>query len=195
MEATASGLIDLKELVERFLGGVLEDGMIEDGAMASSSAQAAAFWRIREGIIEAQAQRGRHLRTDVSIPISGLAAFLDETQAALHAHAPDATPLAYGHLGDGNIHFNVLPPADLPEADVIALMHACEAIIFDRVDAAGGSISAEHGIGRVKREAFEQRCSALDLRMLHHIKTALDPYAIMNPGRVVTIRPRREPRQ
>ena len=184
MEVAASGLLDLKALVERFLEGIVEDGLVRDGALATSGAQAAAFWQIREGLIEAQARQGRHLRTDVSIPISGLAAFLDRTYARLAEAAPDCVPLAYGHLGDGNIHFNVLPPAGLDDAGRLAVLHGCEEVIFAEVDAAGGSISAEHGIGRVKRSAFLARTPPLDLDLLRKIKSALDPAGLMSPGRI-----------
>ena len=94
-------------------------------------------------------------------------------------------PLAYGHLGDGNIHLNVLPPPGLADDDRGALLHRCEAIIFGRVDALQGSISAEHGIGRVKRAAFLERASALDLDVLRRIKAAMDPRRTMSPGRIL----------
>ena len=184
MEVSASGLLDLRALVERFLEGIVEDGLVGDGALAASGAQAAAFWQIREGLIEAQARQGRHLRTDVSIPISGLASFLDRTYARLAEAAADCVPLAYGHLGDGNIHFNVLPPVGLDDAGRLAVLHRCEEVIFAEVDAAGGSISAEHGIGRVKRSAFLARTSPLDLGLLRKIKSALDPAGLMSPGRI-----------
>lgn len=184
LEVCASGLVDLKNLVERFLESVIEEGLLSDGALAASSAQAGAFWQIREGLIEAQAQQGRHLRTDVAIPISMIATFLDATHAALAVAEPEALPLAYGHLGDGNIHFNVLPPPGLGEAERIALLYRCESVIFRQVDAANGSISAEHGIGRSKRCAFLERASTLDIDLMRRIKSAIDPRGIMNPGRI-----------
>ena len=184
MEVAASGLVDVKALVERFLEGVVEDGLVPDGTLASSTAQASTFWQIREGLVEAQARLGRHLRTDVSIPISSIAPFLDRTYAALAEAVPDCVPLAYGHLGDGNIHFNVLPPGGLDDAARIALLYRCEAIIFAGVDALGGSISAEHGIGRVKRRAFLERTPPLDLTLLQKVKAALDPHGLMSPGRI-----------
>lgn len=185
MEVTASGLIDLRALIEAFLEGIVTDGLVPDGALASSAAQAAAFWQIREGLIEAQARQGRHLRTDVSVPISSIAPFLEETYAALSEAAPDCTPLAYGHLGDGNIHFNVLPPAGSDDAERLALLYRCEAVIFAGVDAMGGSISAEHGIGRVKRRAFLERTPALDIDLLCKLKSVLDPAGLMSPGRLL----------
>ena len=93
-------------------------------------------------------------------------------------------PLAYGHLGDGNIHFNVLPPAGLDDAAQATVLYRCEAVIFAEVDARHGSISAEHGIGRVKRRAFLERTPALDLALLRKVKDALDPAGLMSPGRI-----------
>ncbi len=184
MEASASGLVDVRALVERFLEGAIEEDLITDGTLAATSAQSAAFWQIREGIIEAQAQHGRHLRTDVSIPISRVARFLDDTHAALARTEPNAVSLAYGHLGDGNIHFNVLPPAGLDEADRVAMLYRCEATIFAEVDAAEGSISAEHGIGSVKRRAFLARTPAMDIDLMRRIKSAIDPGGTMSPRRI-----------
>ena len=185
MEASASGLVALRELVERCFEGLFADGLLADGTLAASAAQAAAFWQIREGLIEAQARQGRHLRTDVSIPISRIAEFLAAAEAAVRATAPGAVPLAYGHLGDGNIHFNVLPPPGLDGLEQIDALYRCESAIFAEVDALGGSLSAEHGIGRVKRRAFLERTGALDVALLRRIKHALDPDGTMNPGRIL----------
>ena len=185
MEASASGLIDVRALVEAFLEGAIEEGLMTDGTLAANQAQAAAFWQIREGIIEAQAQQGRHLRTDVSIPVSRIARFLEDTHAALARTEPAAVPLAYGHLGDGNIHFNVLPPPGLDEDGRVAALYRCEAAIFKAVDAANGSISAEHGIGSVKRQAFLARTPTIEIDLMRRIKSAIDPSGTMNPGRIL----------
>jgi len=182
LEASASGLVNLKELVERFLESLLEHEGVLDGVLTSSLAQANALWRIREGMVEGQVRRGKHLRTDVSVKISQLAAFIDAMDARLHAFSPGALPLAYGHVGDGNVHFNVLPPEGMTDVD--AWLHQCEEIIFSVVDAFDGSISAEHGIGRKRREAFRSRASAVQLDMLERIKGAFDPQRVMSPGRI-----------
>jgi FAD/FMN-containing dehydrogenase len=184
MEVSATGLIDLRILVERFLEGLIADGMIRDGTLAANSAQSTALWRLREGLIEAQTRRGRHLRTDVSVPISSVARFLEETQSDLERSEPEAVGLAYGHLGDGNIHFNVLPPPALDDDERIVLLHRCEAIVFHHVDAVGGSISAEHGIGLTKRDAFLERTSAPAADLMRRIRTVLDPRLTMSPGRI-----------
>ena len=184
LEATASGPIDLPGLLQGFLLGALEDGLVSDCALAANLAHANAFWRIREGINEGQAKRGLHLRTDVSIPISRIAPFLSATGAALSAEEPDAMPLAYGHLGDGNIHYNAFAPDHFSEQKALDLFHRCEAIIFRMTDLEGGSISAEHGIGQVKRGAFLNYAPEVDLDLLRRIKGAIDPLNIMNPNRI-----------
>ncbi|MBB5696408.1 FAD-binding oxidoreductase [Muricoccus pecuniae] len=184
MEASACGLVDLAELTERFLARRMELGGILDGIVATSQAQAADFWRIREGLVEAQHRHGRHLRTDVSVPISCLPGFLEQADAELARHLPAALPVVYGHVGDGNIHYNLLPPKGLPEAEVHALLEQGEALIFALVDRFGGSISAEHGIGRVKREPFEQRLSAEDRDLLRALRSGIDPHNRMSPGRL-----------
>jgi FAD/FMN-containing dehydrogenase len=186
MEASASGLVDLAGLVEQFLGGCLERGAILDGTVAMSRAQAAGFWRLREDLVEAQHRRGRHLRTDVSIPISCLPEFMREADLAMATHLPEALPVAYGHVGDGNVHYNVLPPPGLNDAAQAALLHQAEELIFELVDRFDGSISAEHGIGRAKREPFLRRLAAVDHDLLHGIKSVFDPRGRMSPGRLFT---------
>jgi FAD/FMN-containing dehydrogenase len=185
MEASASGLVNLKRMIEQFLENAMERGLVLDGAVAQTAAQAAEFWKLREGIIEAQARSGRHLRTDVSVAISSIAVFLEQVQERLLRAVPDCVPLAYGHLGDGNIHFNVIPPQRLNEAEKTELLYRCEAIIFETVDRLGGSISAEHGVGRVKRAAFLQRSTPLDIGLLKGIKLLFDPRGLMSPGRIL----------
>jgi FAD/FMN-containing dehydrogenase len=185
METSASGLVDLRSLVEQFLGDAMASDLVSDGTIAANVAQASEFWRIREGMIEAQVRRGRHLRTDVSVPISSIAAFLKTADADLRRIGPDVLPMAFGHLGDGNIHFNVIPPATLSDSEKTTLLHRCENTIFGIVDRLGGSISAEHGIGRVKRDAFLSRSTALDTSLLRGIKNVFDPSGVMNPGRML----------
>ncbi|HEX8930191.1 MAG TPA: FAD-binding oxidoreductase [Actinomycetota bacterium] len=184
MEASASGLVDLAALVERFLAARMEGGEVLDGTLAMSRAQAAGFWAVREGLVEAQHRRGRHLRTDVSVPISALAAFMAEADRAMAERLPEAVPVVYGHVGDGNLHYNVLPPPGLEGAELEAALHRAEELIFAAVDRFGGSISAEHGIGVVKRAPFEQRLGAVDRDLMRAIRSALDPDGRMSPGRI-----------
>jgi FAD/FMN-containing dehydrogenase len=185
MEASASGPVDLAALVEQFLTVRMETGEVLDGTVAMSRAQAAEFWAIREGLVEAQHKRGRHLRTDVSVPISALAAFMAEADRAMAEQLPAATPIVYGHVGDGNLHYNVLPPPGLTGGAALeAALHRAEELIFAVVDRFGGSISAEHGIGVVKRAPFEQRLGPVDRDLMRAIRLAVDPAGRMSPGRI-----------
>ena len=185
MEASTGGLIELRPILERFLESTIEQEHVVDGTIAANTTQARAFWRIREGLIEGQVRRGRHLRTDVSIPISAIAAFIENAERALRAYDQDCLPLSYGHIGDGNIHLNVLPPTDMPADRVLPFLYACEDIVFAEVDRLGGSISAEHGIGSKKRAAFLARKPAVHLELMKRIKRAIDPAGLMSPGRVL----------
>jgi len=184
-EISVSGLVDARALLEKFLERAVDRGLVVDGTIAANGAQAASFWQIREMIIEQQRRRGRHLRTDVSMPISAIAPFMTAAGAAIRALSPAATVLAYGHVGDGNLHFNVVPPQELDPQGRIDFLHRCELAIFEVLDPLGGSISAEHGIGRVKREAFLSRISPVHRDLLGAIKKAFDPAGILNPGRIL----------
>lgn len=185
MEVSASGLVDARGLLVTFLDKALGRGAVRDGTIAANMSQAASFWGIREAIIEEQLRRGRHLRTDVSVPISAVAGFMVGAELRVRALSSDAAVLAYGHVGDGNIHFNVLPPATLDEGGKVAFLRACEEAIFEETDKVGGSISAEHGIGRVKREAFLARISPVHKAMLSAVKNAFDPNGLLSPGRIL----------
>ncbi|KSV75506.1 hypothetical protein N185_16840 [Sinorhizobium sp. GW3] len=183
IEASAGGRVDLRAMLEEFLVGA--DDLIVDGTLASSHAQAAQIWLLREVMVEEQGRGGRYLRTDVSVPISNLAGFIDDTLSALAKEYPQALAVTYGHVGDGNIHLNVVPPVGMETAAVETLFHEAEAVIFNVVDRFNGSLSAEHGIGRVKQQAFLERVDSVSLDLAFRIKRALDPAAIMNIGRLL----------
>ncbi len=185
MGVAASGLVDLPTLFERFLGEQIEAGPVLDGIIAQNRAQAAQFWRLREDLVEAQHREGRHLRTDVSVPISSLAEFIRAADAAMARMFPAVRPIVYGHVGDGNLHYNVLPPRGTPPATVKTTIEHCEEELFTIVDRFGGSISAEHGIGRLKREHFLQRLSPIEATLMRAVKAGLDPAGTMSPGRIL----------
>jgi FAD/FMN-containing dehydrogenase len=136
-------------------------------------------------MVEAQARGGRYLRTDVSVSISSIAAFVSETLAALADKYPEAIAVTYGHVGDGNIHLNIVPPEDMPAEEYDSLFHATEEVIFDVVDRHGGSISAEHGIGKIKQAAFLKRADPLTLELARRIKDAFDPEHLLSEGRIL----------
>ena len=182
LEISGSGLVDIDDLMHRFLEGVMEDGLVLDGVVATSRTQAKNLWMFREGMNEGQAKRGTHLRTDVSVPLSRLPAFVEEAEAAIAAQLPDCLCVSYGHVGDGNVHLNVLPPGGLSRDEVEERIYRAKSIINDVLDAFGGSISAEHGIGRLKKRDFLSRVSSTQLQLLTAIKQAIDPERVMNPG-------------
>jgi FAD/FMN-containing dehydrogenase len=153
-----------------------------DGTIASSRAQAQNLWQFREGMNEGQALRGKHLRTDISVPLSKLATFVAEAEAELAAVLPECLAISYGHVGDGNVHLNVIPPNDLDLAIKDKKIKLAKETINAVLDRYAGSISAEHGIGRLKRDDFEKRLDPVRKALLSRLKHALDPDAIMNPG-------------
>ena len=182
MELASSGPVDLRGMIEDCLAGC---DLVADGTIAASQAQADRLWLYREMMVEHQGQGGRYYRTDVSVPISRIAAFLAEALAGLEAALPDAKPVAYGHVGDGNLHLNVIPPSGLSPEAVSALFRRAEDVIFSILDRMDGSISAEHGIGRVKRHAFLDRIDPVSLDIAEHVKQSLDPLRILSRGRIL----------
>jgi FAD/FMN-containing dehydrogenase len=184
LEASTSARVDLRGAIEAFLADAMEEGLVENGAMAESEAQAASFWRLREALIEWQVRHGRHLRTDIALPIPALPAFLDAAEAAVARIDAGLVPHAFGHVGDGNLHMNVMPPPGLADADAAALLLRAEAAIFEQVDAFRGTISAEHGIGRKKRRPFEARLAPAARALSLSLRRSLDPAGMMSPGRL-----------
>jgi len=182
LEMSASGRVDLGALMEGFLGDAMADETVLDGVIAASRTQARDLWRIREGMNDGQAKRGPHLRTDVSVPLSQIARFIAETEEAVRRELPDCLPVSYGHVGDGNVHLNVLPPAGLSELEIEQRILKAKTIVNRMVRRMEGSISAEHGIGRLKRSDLAAELSPLRERLLRTLKDALDPAHILNPG-------------
>ncbi|MBB6408721.1 FAD-binding oxidoreductase [Mesorhizobium sangaii] len=183
IEVSSGGLIDLSAMLMGFLGGVAD--IVEDGIVASTRAQAERLWLYREIMVERQGRGGRYLRTDVSVPISKLADFVTDALFELQRARPDALAVTYGHVGDGNIHLNVVPPEGMDPQAVEQLFEEAEAEIFAVVDRYGGSISAEHGIGRVKQKAFLDRIDPVTLDLATGIKQVFDPRHILSNGRIL----------
>ncbi len=156
-----------------------EQGLIRDAAIATSLAQSAAFWALRERVAEAQKPNFKH---DISLPIDRIAEFIDVAGQRIAAAQPECRLIIVGHIGDGNLHFNVQPPDGLPAQAFAALRDRIEGIVFGVVEAFNGSISAEHGIGRFKAHALPAHKSASELAAMRRIKKAFDPQGIMNPG-------------
>ena len=174
-----------QRLLEEILGSAQEQGHIIDAAFANSLSQARAFWRLREAISEAQKFEGGSVKNDVSVPVAKIPDFIARADALVFGICPMARPLAFGHFGDGNVHYNILQPLGRPTADFLALWRPLQEAVHAAVLAFGGSISAEHGIGVMKREALAAVKSPLELQLMRAIKTAFDPKGILNPGKVL----------
>ncbi|MBD3897811.1 FAD-binding oxidoreductase [Halomonas sp. ML-15] len=185
MEVAASGPLDLGAMLEHLLEQGMSRDLILDGALAASEAQGQQLWQFRESMLEGQRRYGEHLRTDVSVPISRIPDVVERASTAIMAASPECEIIAYGHVGDGNLHVNVLPPRAMAEADKHAHLHKLEALLFEVVDEAGGSISAEHGIGRTKQAAYLARLSPLERELADGVKTLFDPEHALNPGRIL----------
>jgi FAD/FMN-containing dehydrogenase len=177
---------DLTTLLTTTLEDAAARGTITDAVLASSGAQAQAMWKLRESIPEAQRRHGASLKHDVSVPVSAIPTLIETGSALVGRLAPEGDVIAYGHAGDGNLHFNVSqrPGADL--AAFLARGPALEHAMFDLVESLGGSISAEHGIGRLKAAEFARRADPVELSVMRELKRALDPKGILNPGKVIT---------
>ena len=173
--------------LETLLGRGLERGLIADTAVASSIEQANAMWHLRESIPLAQAAEGPNVKHDISLPASAVCEFVASTDAELSQRFPGVRLIDFGHLGDGNLHYNVQCPDGVDAAEFLRRHeHAVNAVVYDAVDARGGSISAEHGVGTLKRDELVARKSPVALAMMRSIKNALDPSGVLNPGRVLT---------
>ena len=182
---TSSPAFDLRLAFETTLAAALEAGEIADAVLAASETQSGALWRLRESIVQGQWREGANIKHDVSVPVAKVADFLVAAQAALHAGWPQARILAFGHLGDGNIHFNLVQPKDEAADRFVARTETVNRIVHDVVQAFGGSISAEHGIGQLRRAELAQRKSPVELDLMRGIKRLFDPEDLMNPGKLV----------
>jgi FAD/FMN-containing dehydrogenase len=172
---------------EEVLGQAIEEGLLLDAAIAQSVAQSKAFWHLRESIPLAEAELGKSVKHDVSIPISRIAEFVSVTNAALQAKFPGVNNIVFGHLGDGNLHYNVAPANGQAEGDLLALQPQIYELVHDSVATFDGSISAEHGIGQLKLEELTRYKSELELSLMRRIKQALDPKGLLNPGKVINV--------
>lgn len=175
----------LRDALEGLLAEAFEQGEVSDAVVAASEAQAGALWRIRESIPEAQKAEGGSIKNDVSVPLSQVPVFIERASAAVEAEMPGIRVVAFGHFGDGNIHFNLSQPVGAERAAFLAEWDRFDRIVADIAAALGGSFSAEHGVGRLKRADMSRYKSPVELDLMRAVKRALDPADIMNPGKVV----------
>ena len=171
--------------IEHWLAEMMAAGLVSDAVMAHNDAQATKLWALREHISEAQKREGVSIKHDISVPVSRIAEFLAAADAALEAAYPGIRIVAFGHVGDGNVHYNLSKPDALDNAAFIASHPAVNRLVHDLVQALGGSISAEHGIGQLKREELQRYKSPVELAMMQAIKQAFDPLGLLNPGKIL----------
>ena len=183
LSSTASGGLD--ETMAGILEEALEQGLIDDAAIAASGQQRDDFWKLREMLSEVQSREGGSIKHDISVPLARVPEFLDAASEAVLDMEPDARVVAFGHVGDGNIHFNVSQPVDADKAAFLARWEEMNAAVHAIVLEMGGSISAEHGVGVLKRDLLPGAKDAVALDTMRAIKAALDPRGIMNPGKVL----------
>lgn len=176
---------DLSARFEAGLMPAMERGAVLDAVLSSSEAQAQALWALRENISEAQRIEGISIKHDIAVPVSAIPRFLSRADATLREAFPGVRIVAFGHVGDGNLHYNLSKPVSQENAGFIAETPAVNRIVHDIVAELGGSISAEHGLGQLKREEIRRYKSALELEMMQAIKHALDPRGLMNPGKLI----------
>jgi FAD/FMN-containing dehydrogenase len=175
-----------RALFERMMEAAMEAGLVEDAVVAESLAQSQAFWNIREHIPLAQAQEGLNVKHDIGVPISRIGHFIEETDAEIARAVPGARMVTFGHLGDGNLHYNVqAPEGGDPKRFLAENEKTLNRIVYDSVHRHRGTISAEHGLGQLKVDEAAHYKSAVELKLMRAIKTALDPLNLMNPGKVL----------
>jgi D-lactate dehydrogenase (cytochrome) len=176
---------DARDTLEAILAKGMEDGIVDDAVIAANLSQRQAFWKLRDEMSAAQKPEGGSIKHDISVPVVAVPAFIAEADAAVVKLIPGARPVPFGHLGDGNIHYNVSQPIGGDTADFMARWHEVNAVVFEIVLRMGGSISAEHGIGVLKRDELPEVKDKTAIALMREIKAMLDPHGIMNPGKVL----------
>jgi len=184
MELSSPG-DDARTPLETILGRAMEEEIVDDAVIAASLAQRNNFWKLREEMSAAQKPEGGSIKHDISVPVAAVPAFIAEADAAVVKLIPGARPVPFGHLGDGNLHYNVSQPIGANTADYLARWHEVNAVVFEIVLRMGGSISAEHGIGVLKRDELPEVKDKTAIELMRSIKAMLDPQGIMNPGKVL----------
>ena len=185
IELSSQARSGLRAVMEEILAEGLERGLIEDATIADSLEQGKMFWRIRELFGEVQRHEGGSIKHDISVPVAAVPAFINEASAAGIKLIPGSRPLPFGHLGDGNIHYNVAQPVGADKADFLNRWDEVNAVVFDVVAKHGGSISAEHGIGVIKRDLLPKVKDPVAFELMRTLKRTLDPKGILNPGKVL----------
>ena len=173
------------QLLENLMAAALEQGIVIDAVVAGSLSQSHTLWQLREHISMAQAAEGKNIKHDISVPISSIADFIEQTDLLLQNAFPGCRMVCFGHLGDGNLHYNVSPPENVPAECFVDRQAEVNLIVHDSVLRFQGSISAEHGLGALKRDEIRRYKSAVEIELMQRIKQALDPHQLFNPGKVL----------
>ncbi|BBO14372.1 MULTISPECIES: FAD-binding oxidoreductase [unclassified Bradyrhizobium] len=184
MELSSPG-DDARTPLETILARAMEEEIVDDAVIAANLSQRNNFWKLREEMSSAQKPEGGSIKHDISVPIAAVPEFIAEANAAVVKLIPGARPVPFGHLGDGNLHYNVSQPIGADTADFLARWHDMNAVVFEIVLRMGGSISAEHGIGVLKRDELPDVKDKTAIELMRAIKAMLDPLGIMNPGKVL----------
>ena len=174
-----------RAMLEAALARAIDTGLISDAVMAENLTQSQALWDLRENLSDVQKLEGASIKHDISVPISAIAEFITRASAAVMKLLPGIRPVPFGHVGDGNVHFNLSQPVGMDSAAYLARWDEFNKIVHDIVTDMGGSISAEHGLGRMKREEITRYKSTVEMELMRTLKRALDPKGIMNPGKLV----------
>ncbi len=177
----------LREKMEAYLSEAMESGLVLDATIAQNETQGRALWSLRENHTEASKREGPSIKHDISVAVSKIPAFVTEGLAAMKKALPESRPVTFGHVGDGNLHFNCQAPAGWSKVRFMEHSHAISGGIYDLVVSYGGSISAEHGIGLLKVDDLAQYCGKIELDIMRSLKRALDPQNLMNPGKIVRV--------
>ena len=185
IELSSQARTGLREQIEEILTEGMERGLVTDATIAESLDQAKAFWRIREMFGEVQRHLGGSIKHDISVPIASIPAFIEEANAAVIKLIPGARPMPFGHVGDGNIHYNINQPEGADKAQFLSRWGDVNKVVFAVVKKYGGSISAEHGVGVMKRDILADYKDPVAIDLMHKIKHLLDPNGILNPGKVL----------
>jgi FAD/FMN-containing dehydrogenase len=183
--SSAQAEAQLARRLEDLLAGAMKDGLVLDAAIAASEAQRQGLWRLREAIPEAQRCEGGSIKHDIAVPVSALPEFVARATGQVTREMPGLRVVAFGHAGDGNVHFNLTQPEGADRAAFLEKWEFFNRIVHDLAVELGGTISAEHGIGRLKRDELARYRSATELELMRRLKSALDPKGIMNPGKVI----------
>jgi FAD/FMN-containing dehydrogenase len=176
---------DAKNLIEQVLTAGLDTGLVGDAVIAASLAQAAAFWKLRDELSDAQKPEGGSIKHDISVPVASIPAFIEQGAQVAEKVSKGARVVCFGHMGDGNLHYNISQPVGADKEAYLALYPVMNKAVHDLARSFGGSISAEHGIGQLKRDELIATAPPVAIDLMRRVKAAFDPAGIMNPGKVI----------